>query len=60
MINNNGNDLAFESVTMRDWFAGQAIASFLALGGPPLTDTARDAYEVADAMIAERSKGESQ
>lgn len=45
-------------MTLRDWFAGQALAGMMAsgstgLGYPRMAD---DAYEVADAMLAERSK----
>ena len=47
-------------MTLRDWFAGQAIAS---LAGRMFreevyeSDIARWAYTVADAMLAEREKG---
>jgi len=50
-------------MTLRDWFAGQAINGMLANGLGPnsqWTDdppsAARWAYEIADAMIAERKK----
>ena len=46
-------------MTLRDWFAGQALAGFLASPnhqGTTLEVDARDAYRVADAMIAERGK----
>jgi hypothetical protein len=40
-------------MTLRDWFAGQALASFV-------PDTAQNkaeaAYAIADAMLAERAK----
>lgn len=47
-------------MTLRDWFAGQHIAG--TFGGQPgrhliAENAARDAYELADAMLAERAKG---
>lgn len=45
-------------MTLRDWFAGQALAGMMA--DPTLTgtkeSTARYCFECADAMLAERSK----
>lgn len=47
-------------MTLRDWFAGQAIAGLIsAYAGegvalPHATDAARDAYCYADAMLASR------
>lgn len=46
-------------MSLRDWFAGQALAGLCAsdAGGyvkPP--KQASDAYEMADAMLAERAK----
>jgi hypothetical protein len=48
-------------MTLRDWFAGQAIG-FIAMqpvGAKNLTyaSTARDAYAYADAMLAARKEG---
>jgi hypothetical protein len=47
-------------MSLRDWFAGQALVGFLATpigdGNPTAEDWARDSYAVADALIAERSK----
>lgn len=44
-------------MSMRDWFAGQVLAGYLAnaeiASANPAT-MARDAYTIADAMIAER------
>lgn len=46
-----------EGMTLRDWFAGQALAIGYAMGEPP-HETAQQAYSYADAMLAERSKGD--
>lgn len=45
-------------LTLRDYFAAQAMAGFLATPAPvnPKSD-AELAYRIADAMLAERSKG---
>ena len=47
-----------ESISLRDWFAGQALAGFL--GHPEDTGksdiAAKYAYEIADAMLAQREK----
>lgn len=48
-------------MTLRDWFAGQALmgivtAYALGKGDWLLPDMVYQAYEVADAMLAERSK----
>jgi hypothetical protein len=42
-----------KGMTLRDWFAGQAIAG--AAKYDPAT-TAQNAYVIADAMLAEREK----
>ena len=51
-----------EGMTLRDWFAGQALAGLASL--PTLTVKSLDdepysrvAYRLADAMLAERAKG---
>lgn len=50
-------------MSLRDWFAGQALAGLLAMcAGPHINtadvkETAAYAYDHADAMIAEREKG---
>lgn len=44
-------------MTLRDYFAGQALAWIMQREWkPPAAELARRAYEVADAMLAERSK----
>jgi hypothetical protein len=60
---------AYRGMSMRDYFAGQALASF-AIAHPTITSkvehaladerfdrAARAAYRYADAMLAEREKG---
>jgi hypothetical protein len=54
-----------EGMTLRDWFAGQALAGMLAANprhqsdGSPSEHAARASYMMADAMLAERSTGPS-
>lgn len=47
-------------MSLRDWFAGQALAGICGDGIPGshhiASQTARDAYEYADAMLLERQK----
>lgn len=46
-----------DGMTLRDWFAGQALAGLLAsdrIG--QMVDNAKDAYTIADAMLAERKR----
>ena len=45
-------------MTLRDWFAGQALTGLLAadLKGDGAFGPVKDAYEIADAMLRERSK----
>lgn len=46
-------------MTLRDWFAGQALAGLLADGknSGRFADIASDAYDFADAMLAARKGG---
>jgi len=52
-------DLGYKGMTLRDYFAAQALSGMLA---DPATDVlpwaalAGDAYKVADAMLAERER----
>ena len=46
-------------MSLRDWFAGRALAGFMANTRRPMTIAADDAtwcYTIADAMLAERAK----
>ena len=54
-----GSMLEHPGMTLRDWFAGQAAGGLCAhkFGPPSWDNIARDAYIVADAMLAERAKG---
>ncbi len=67
--NSGGSDsvlYASYGMFLRDWFAGQALSAMgvslsegLAPGAYPI-QAARAAYNIADAMLAERKKDESQ
>lgn len=52
----------FDGMTLRDWFAGQALAGWLASFGPgeavKVNGLAQFAYEIADALLAARDKRE--
>lgn len=46
-------------MSLRDWFAGQAMKSFLLADGTTNFDQrAKEAYEMADAMLAAREESE--
>ncbi len=53
-----------EGMSLRDWFAGQALAGMMAhpeadyspLGNTRIKNTALDAYAVADAMLEARER----
>lgn len=49
---------AVRGMSLRDWFAGQALAGFVAANWEARTsDLATWSYETADAMLAERKRG---
>lgn len=55
-----GNQVYATGMTLRDWFAGQALAGRLATGNEDYLDahdTAARCYAIADAMLAARSQG---
>jgi len=43
-------------MTLRDWFAGQFLATYVADGIPKAEKIAQACYVMADAMLAERAK----
>ena len=45
-----------EGMSLRDWFAGQALADSASLGNTSPADIAKMAYEIADAMLDEREE----
>ena len=51
-------DLGLQGMSLRDWFAGMALQGLCCQNILPRTagDAASVAYEVADAMLSERSK----
>ena len=54
--NNDAHGCAYTGMTLRDWFAGQALAASCPIGYP-VKGIAKRAYEAADAMIAAREEG---
>ena len=56
-----GNEVYARGLTLRDYFAGQALAGILA--NPHnrrealIIEMGKDAYRFADAMLAQREKG---
>lgn len=53
------SDVELHGMTLRDWFAGQALAAALIIVEGEIEtaeNIASRAYEIADAMIAERNK----
>jgi len=59
-----GFQYAHDGMTLRDWFAGQIVNGMVAYSGTVGVnfgpgDIAKRSYEVADAMLAERSRGEA-
>jgi len=45
-----------KGMTLRDWFAGQFLSTYVADGIPKAEQIAAACYEMADAMLAERAK----
>lgn len=59
LSSSDGSSQRLTGMSLRDWFAGQALAGMLANPHAPQSGAdmyARDAYTVADAMLAERAK----
>lgn len=55
-------DVSYPGMTLRDWFAGQALAGFFANAHTPHmnaadNDAAEYCYRMADAMLAARTGG---
>lgn len=50
------HDVSADQMTMRDIFAGFAIAAYFSDGEGSFEDACRWCYRVADAMLKERSK----
>lgn len=49
---------SYSGMTLRDWFAGQALTGFCNTDMPFETmGAAKRCYAIADAMLAERGKG---
>lgn len=61
-ISEGPSTYAVYGMTLRDWFAGQALTGMLANTGSDGTigEYVVDAYSYADAMIAERRKMQNQ
>lgn len=58
---NEGDQIDFPGMTLRDWFAGQALAGLCASRAPELVGLpkfalAEDAYLAADAMLHRRDQ----
>jgi hypothetical protein len=59
--NNDQNGCAFAGMTLRDWFAGQALAGMLDRAyGIPVNVIAKRSYEMADAMLAAREGNQTE
>jgi len=51
-----GQMASYAGMSLRDWFAGQALAGFCADPDMKSAHMPSMAYELADAMLAEREK----
>ena len=52
-------EVTYPGISLRDWYAGQALAGLSAIAieaGLPTSRVVETAYAAADAMLAERSK----
>lgn len=56
VIAGNRNQIECIGMTLRDWFAGQFLSTYVADGIPKAEKIAMACYEMADAMLAERAK----
>lgn len=60
--NSNWGLRAEAGMDLRDWFAGQALTGFCSMSNPlgewtwQIRDATQCAYEIADAMLAERER----
>lgn len=52
------NTIVSEGMTLRDYFAAAALPGLIASYLRTVNDDAKLAYEYADAMLAEREKGQ--
>ena len=50
------NTPPIDNITLRDYFAAQAIIGLLTESHPNVYQLARDAYKIADAMLEERER----
>lgn len=58
-MNDPGHPASAPGMSLRDWFAGQALVGFIAspaLASLAANEIAADAYALADAMLAARTK----
>ncbi len=57
----DGSSCIYRGMSLRDWFAGQALSALVRYDdGCFIPSYATDAYRIADAMLAERAKKESE
>jgi hypothetical protein len=50
------NTPPIDNITLRDYFAAQAVIGLLVESHPNVYQLARDAYKIADAMLEERER----
>lgn len=61
VIAENGMGHVSDGMYLRDWFAGHALSALISSRGMPMyeasqQDAAQQAYQLADALLAERDK----